>query len=56
MEPHRIEDTVCRTDDGVEKKQLRKFYAADSTYLSLKDYRNTQKNYLFPCSGKRYTV
>ena len=25
MEPDRIEDTVCRTDDGVEKKQLRKF-------------------------------
>ena len=22
MEPHRIEDTVCRTDDGVEKLSL----------------------------------
>ena len=48
MEPHRIEDTVCRTDDGVEKKQLRKF-PFKVLFEAVLFF-----TYIVSCSGKRF--
>ena len=50
MEPHRIEDTVCRTDDGVEKKQLRKF-PFKVLFEAVLFF-----TYIVSCSGKRFVM